>query len=95
MQGSELLSPRSEEPPDLKSSNDSAMPADLDIAFAKIVEAIDFNWPESLAVERIPIGIAKIVSGIRSICRARPVGDFYSLFGSWFLRGVNIALHGN
>jgi hypothetical protein len=64
MQGSELLSPRSEEPPDLKSSNDSAMPADLDIAFAKIVEAIDFNWPESLAVERIPIGIAKIVSAI-------------------------------
>lgn len=37
------------------------MPADLDIAFAEIVEAIDLDWPGSLAVERIRIGIAEIV----------------------------------
>jgi hypothetical protein len=40
------------------------MPADLDIAFAETIEAIDFNWPESLAVERIQIGLAEIVAAI-------------------------------
>ncbi len=37
------------------------MQADLDIAFSETVEAIDFDWSESLAVERIQVGIAAIL----------------------------------
>jgi len=37
------------------------MPSDLDIAFAETVEAVDFDWPESLAVERTQMGIVAIL----------------------------------
>lgn len=40
------------------------MPADLDIASTKTVEAVGFDWPESLARERIQMGIAEIVAAI-------------------------------
>jgi hypothetical protein len=47
-----------------QSAKDSPEPADLNTAFAESVEAIDFDWPKSLAVERIRIGIAEIVAAI-------------------------------
>src|SRR5712671_7262479 len=53
---------RSNEPD--QSWKDPSMPADLDIAFAETVEAIDFDWPESLAVERIQTGIAEMAVAI-------------------------------
>jgi len=53
---------RSNEPG--QSWKDSSMPADLDIAFAETVEAIDFDWPQSLAVERIQMGIAEMAVAI-------------------------------
>ena len=50
---------RSNEPD--QSWKDSPMPSDLDIAFAETVEAVDFDWPESLAVERTQMGIVAIL----------------------------------
>jgi hypothetical protein len=47
-----------------QSSKDPPMPMDLDMWFAETAEGIDFDWPESLAVERIQIGIAEIVAAI-------------------------------
>ena len=38
------------------------MPADLDTALAEIAEGCCFYWPESLAVERVHVGIAEIVA---------------------------------
>jgi hypothetical protein len=40
------------------------MPMDLEIAFFQTVENIDFDWPETLAVERIKIGIAEIAVAV-------------------------------
>jgi hypothetical protein len=40
------------------------MPADLDLAFAETVEAVEFDWPESLTVERTQMGIAEMVVAI-------------------------------
>jgi hypothetical protein len=53
---------RSNEPDQLW--KDPSLPADLDIAFAETVEAIDFDWPESLAMERIQMGIAEMAIAI-------------------------------
>jgi hypothetical protein len=39
-------------------------PTDLDIAFAEIVEAVDFDWPEGSSVERVRVGIAETVAGV-------------------------------
>ena len=33
---------------------------DLDIAFAETIEAVDFDWPESLSVERTQMGITEM-----------------------------------
>lgn len=38
------------------------MPADLDTAFVEITEEFDFDWPESLAAERVHVGKAAIVA---------------------------------
>ena len=40
------------------------MPMDLEIAFCQTVENIDFDWPETLAVDRIKIGIAAIAVSV-------------------------------
>ena len=40
------------------------MPADLDLEFAETVEAVDFDWPESLAVERTQMGITEMAVAI-------------------------------
>lgn len=42
----------------LQSSKD--LPTRLDTVFVETLEKVRFNWPESLAVERIRIGIAEI-----------------------------------
>lgn len=47
-----------------QSSKDSAMPADLDIAFAETIEAVDFYWPESLSVESTQMGITEMALAI-------------------------------
>jgi hypothetical protein len=40
------------------------MPADLDIAFAETIEAVDFDWPESLSVESTQMGITEMAVAI-------------------------------
>jgi hypothetical protein len=40
------------------------MPAKLHLAFAETVEAVDFDWPGSLAVERTQMGIAEMAVAI-------------------------------
>ena len=47
---------------DLQSSKD--LPTGLDTVFAETLEQLRFDWPESLAVERIRIGIAEIGAGM-------------------------------
>jgi hypothetical protein len=42
--------------------NGSPMPTDLDTALFEIAEALDFDWPESLAVERVHAGVGEIVA---------------------------------
>jgi hypothetical protein len=38
------------------------MPANLDTALVEIAEGCCFDWPESLPVERVHVGIAGIVA---------------------------------
>jgi hypothetical protein len=40
------------------------MSADLDIAFAETIEAVDFDWPESLSVESTQMGITEMAVAI-------------------------------
>jgi hypothetical protein len=47
---------------DLQSSKD--LPTRLDTVFVETIEQVRFDWPESLAVERIRIGIAEIGAGM-------------------------------
>ncbi len=56
-----LWPPHQSNKPD-QSLKDSARPANLDTAFAEIDEELKFDWPESLAVERVYSGIAEIVA---------------------------------
>jgi hypothetical protein len=45
-------------------SDDLSKPADLDLAFAETVEAMDFDWPTDSSVERVQVGIAEMSGGI-------------------------------
>jgi hypothetical protein len=47
-----------------QSSQVLSAPADLDIAFAETVEAVDFDWPERSSVERVRVGIAEMLAGV-------------------------------
>src|ERR1700747_2758739 len=68
---------RSNEPD--QSWKDSPMPADLDLEFAETVEAVDFDWPESLAVERTQMGFKEMEVVFLRWCR----------FGSWLRPSLN------
>ena len=48
------------------------MPMDLEIAFFQTVENIDFDWPETLTVERIKIGIAAIAVSVLVLAGSLP-----------------------
>jgi hypothetical protein len=46
------------------STENAPMPATLSTAFAETVEECNFNWPESLRVEKAYAGIVEIVAGV-------------------------------
>jgi hypothetical protein len=43
-----------------QSKRDAPVPANLDNAFLEITERFEFDWPENLAVTRVPVGIGEI-----------------------------------